>query len=138
MLKDRYPYYLANQPVAANTDLGVSDKFTGEVVTRVALASDATVDEAITHALRAVEPMRALASYERRDILTHCVTRFTERKSDLAEALCIEAGKPIRDSRGEVDRLIDTFRVAAEESTRMVGEVLPMDISPRSRNYRGM
>ena len=138
MLKDRYPYYLANQPVAANTDLGVSDKFTGEVVTRVALAGDATVDEAITHALRAVEPMRALASYERRDILTHCVTRFTERKSDLAEALCIEAGKPIRDSRGEVDRLIDTFRVAAEESTRMVGEVLPMDISPRSRNYRGM
>lgn len=138
MLKDRYPYYLANRPVAANTDLAVSDKFSGEIVTRVALASDATVDEAIAHAVRAVEPMRALASYERRDILDHCVTRFTERKGELAEALCIEAGKPIRDSRGEVDRLIDTFRVASGESTRMVGEVLPMDISPRARGYTGM
>lgn len=138
MLKDRYPYYLANRPVAANTDLSVVDKFSGEVVTRVALAGDAVVDEAVARALAAVEPMRSLASYERRDILTHCATRFGERRGELAEALCIEAGKPIRDSRGEVDRLIDTFRVAAEESTRMVGEVLPLDISPRARDYRGM
>lgn len=138
MLKDRYPYYLANRPVAANTDLAVSDKFSGEVVTRVALANDAAVDEAIARAALAVEPMRALASYERRDIIDHCVARFSERKAELAEALCIEAGKPIRDSRGEVERLIDTFRVAAEESTRMVGEVLPLDISPRARGYRGM
>jgi acyl-CoA reductase-like NAD-dependent aldehyde dehydrogenase len=138
VLKDRYPYYLANRPVSANADLPVSDKFTGEVVTRVALANDAAVDEGIAHAVRAVEPMKALASYERRDIIAHCVVRFTERKGELAEALCIEAGKPIRDSRGEVERLIDTFRVAAEESTRMVGEVLPLDISPRARGYRGM
>jgi acyl-CoA reductase-like NAD-dependent aldehyde dehydrogenase len=66
------------------------------------------------------------------------VARFTERRSELAEALCIEAGKPIRDSRGEVDRLIDTFRIAAEESTRVMGEVMPLDIAPRARNYRGM
>ncbi|MBL8975032.1 MAG: aldehyde dehydrogenase family protein, partial [Myxococcales bacterium] len=46
-------------------------------------------------------------------------------------------GKPIKDSRGEVVRLIDTFRVAAEESTRIVGEVLPLDISPRAAGYRG-
>jgi acyl-CoA reductase-like NAD-dependent aldehyde dehydrogenase len=138
VLKDRYPYYLANRPVAANTDLPVTDKFTGEVVTRVALATDAVVDEAIARATDAVEPMRALAGFERRDVLAHCVARFTERKSELAEALCIEAGKPIRDSRGEVERLIDTFRVASEEATRMVGEVLPLDISPRTRDYRGM
>ena len=42
-------------------------------------------------------------------------------------ALCIEAGKPIKDSRGEAGRLVDTFRVAAEESVRMIGEVMPLD-----------
>ena len=36
MLKPTYPYYLANAPVAANTDLEVTDKYTGEVATRVA------------------------------------------------------------------------------------------------------
>lgn len=138
MLKDRYPYYLANQPVFANADLPVNDKFSGEVVTRVAMAGDAVVDVAITRAVSALEPMRALAAYERRDVLAHCVARFTERRSELAEALCIEAGKPIRDSRGEVDRLIDTFRIAAEESTRMVGEVMPLDVTARARDYRGM
>ena len=40
----------------------------------------------------------------------------------LAHALCVEAGKPIRDAEGEVTRLIDTFRIAAEESTRLYGE----------------
>ena len=34
-------------------------------------------------------------------------------------------------------RLIDTFRVAAEEATRIVGEVLPLDISARAAGYRG-
>jgi len=37
-----------------------------------------------------------------------------------------------------VSRLIDTFRVASEEATRMLGEVMPMDISPRARDYSGM
>ena len=53
-------------------------------------------------------------------------------------ALCIEAGKPIKDSRGEVTRLIDTFRIASEASVRLEGEVLNLEISPRTRGYRGM
>jgi acyl-CoA reductase-like NAD-dependent aldehyde dehydrogenase len=66
------------------------------------------------------------------------VDRFKERAEELAYALCIEAGKPIKDSRGEVSRLIDTFRIAAEESVRMTGEIQPLDISPRARGYQGM
>jgi acyl-CoA reductase-like NAD-dependent aldehyde dehydrogenase len=79
-----------------------------------------------------------MAAYERQVVLAHCVTRFQERFDELAMALCIEAGKPIRDSRGEVTRLIDTFRIAAEESVRITGEVQPLDISPRARGYQGM
>ena len=56
----------------------------------------------------------------------------------LRRVLCIEAGKPIRDSRGEVARLVDTFRIASEEAGRTYGEVLPMDISARAVAYTGM
>src|SRR5690606_11411130 len=42
------------------------------------------------------------------------------------------------DARGEVTRLIDTFRIAATECTRPLGEVLELQISPRARGYRGM
>jgi acyl-CoA reductase-like NAD-dependent aldehyde dehydrogenase len=137
-LKDRYPYYVANAPVYANADLSVTDKFSGRTATRVALANNDALDTAIARAVDAVEPMRELAAYERQDVLAHCVRRFGERREELAYALCVEAGKPIRDARGEVTRLIDTFRVAAEESVRLVGETLPLDISPRAREYRGM
>ena len=138
MLKERYPYYIANEPVAPNYDLEVLDKYSGEVATRVAMADEPAIDRAIGAAVEAAEPMRKLGAYERQAALTHCVHRFLERTDELAMSLCIEAGKPIRDSRGEVTRLIDTFRIAAEESVRQTGEIMPMDISPRARGYTGM
>ena len=137
-LKSSYPYYLANEAESPNQDLDVLDKFTGEVATRVALADDAAIDRAIGLAVDAAEPMAALAAYERKAVLDHCVARFKERFEELAMALCIEAGKPIKDSRGEVTRLIDTFQIAAEEAVRIGGEVMPLDISERARGYSGM
>ncbi|MGH8151889.1 MAG: aldehyde dehydrogenase family protein, partial [Rhodanobacteraceae bacterium] len=50
---------------------------------------------------------------------------------------CVEAGKPIKDSQGEAERLIDTFRIAADESTRIDGEIVNLEISERTRGYRG-
>ena len=47
MLKRTYPYYLGNEAVAPNTDLAVTDKFTGEVATRVALADAKAIARAI-------------------------------------------------------------------------------------------
>jgi len=138
MLKDSYPYYLGGKALAPNTDLEVTDKYTGEIATRVAMADETAIDQAIGMAVDAAEDMRELPAYERQAILNHCVRRFTERFDELAMSLCIEAGKPIKDSRGEVSRLIDTFRIAAEESVRMTGEVLPLDISPRAKGYSGM
>jgi acyl-CoA reductase-like NAD-dependent aldehyde dehydrogenase len=138
ILKDVYPLYLNNKAAQPNTDLAVTDKYTGEVAFRVALADSATIDAGIAGAVRATGPMAAMASYERQNVLMHCVSRFKERFDELAYALCVEAGKPIKDSEGEVTRLIDTFRIAAEESVRMTGEVQPLDISPRARGYQGM
>jgi acyl-CoA reductase-like NAD-dependent aldehyde dehydrogenase len=137
-LKDHYPYYLAGRAIAANADLPVTDKYRREVATRVALADDRAIDEAIGAAVRAAAPLAAWPAHRRQAVLAHCVRRFGERADELALSLCIEAGKPIRDARGEVARLIDTFRVAAEESVRSYGEVMPLDISARAEGYRGM
>ncbi len=138
MLKDVYPLYLNNKAQQPNSDLAVTDKFTGEIAFRVALADAATIDAAIAGAVQAAEPMARMASYERQDVLMHCVSRFKERAEELAYSLCVEAGKPIKDSEGEVSRLIDTFRIAAEESVRITGEVQPLDISARAKGYQGM
>ena len=137
MLQDIYPFYVANRAEQPNQDLEVLDKYTGEVVTRVALAGEDDIERAIEGTLRAVVPLSRMPAYERQAVLYHCVKRFEERADELAMALCIEAGKPIKDSRGEVSRLIDTFRIAAEESVRIHGEVLELQISARARGYSG-
>jgi acyl-CoA reductase-like NAD-dependent aldehyde dehydrogenase len=138
MLAKRYPYYLANQPVSAKQELDVLDKFTGKRATRVSLADAAAVRKAIVAAHKARGAMAAFPPDARRGVLEHCVRRFGERFEELAQALCIEAGKPIKDARGEVSRLVDTFRIAAGEATRSPGELLELQISPRTRGYRGM
>ncbi|MFZ8199469.1 aldehyde dehydrogenase family protein [Alteromonas portus] len=138
MLKDSYPYYLASEPKYANTDLEVTNKYTQEVATKVALADADTIDKAIAAAEKAQPAMAAMAPYERQAVLEHCVKRFTERADELAQALCIEAGKPIKDAKGEVARLIDTFKIAAEESVRINGEVVNLEISARAKGYQGM
>ena len=138
MLKERYPYYLANRPQQPNADLEVTDKYSGNLASRVALADAAALDAAIAAAADAAAPMRRLPAWRRRAVLMHLVERCQERAEELAQALVVEAGKPIKFARGEVDRLISTLAIAAEESTRMYGEVLPLDISERSTGYRGM
>lgn len=138
MLKKEYPFYLGNKPEMPNTDLGVTDKYAGGIAARVALADEAAIDRAIGLAVAACVPMRQMPAFRRQEVLSHCVSRFTERAEELAGSLCIEAGKPIRDSRGEVTRLIETFKIAAEESVRQTGEYMNLDRSPRTRGYTSM
>lgn len=136
MLKDTYPLYVGGQSRTPNRDLAVTDKFTGRTVAHVPLADPKLIDEAIGLAVQAVEPMRKLAAFERREILSHCVRRFEEREEELVYVLCVEGGKPKRDAVNEVGRLIETFRTAAEESVRVYGEILPVDMSDATRGYR--
>ena len=137
MLAKDYPYYLANKPRRPNTNLEVIDKYSGDVATRVALADSGALDEAIAASVGAEAAMRAMPPYARQKVLRHCVARFRERHDELALALCVEAGKPIKDAEGEVTRLVDTFEVAAEEALRIDGEILNLEISERAKGYRG-
>ncbi|PHS36758.1 MAG: aldehyde dehydrogenase, partial [Robiginitomaculum sp.] len=83
-LQKTYPYYLANKAVFANEDLPVTDKYTGEIATRVALARPDVIDAGIAAAVKAAEPMAKMPAYKRKDVLLHCVARFKERYDELA------------------------------------------------------
>jgi acyl-CoA reductase-like NAD-dependent aldehyde dehydrogenase len=137
-MQPTYPIYLAGLPAVPNLDLPVTDKFTGEIIAHVPEASHNDISMSIEAAVDSQEELRRLPPFHRQEILYSCIDKFKERAEELALILCREAGKPIRDSRAEVGRLIDTFRIAAEESVRIPGEMLNLEISPRARGYRGM
>lgn len=136
-LPPRFPLYLANAAHTPDRWIEVRDKYSGALATRVACADAAMIESAIAAAVAAEAPMRALAPHRRQAVLEHCIARLRERFDELAMALCIEAGKPLGDAEGEATRLIDTFKVAAEEAVRIDGEMPELQISRRAEGYRG-
>jgi acyl-CoA reductase-like NAD-dependent aldehyde dehydrogenase len=138
MLKDAYPYYLAGEPIAANTDLAVTNKATGEEVTRVARADGAALERAIGAAADSFDELKRWPAFRRKAVLTHVIQRMQERHEEFAHVLAVEAGKLLTFARGEITRGIDTFTVAAEEATRQYGEWQPLDISERAAGCQGL
>jgi acyl-CoA reductase-like NAD-dependent aldehyde dehydrogenase len=79
-----------------------------------------------------------LGSWERQNILNAVAAHLQADHEVYAQTILREAGKPITAARTEVDRAILTFRVAAEEATRMGGEVLPLDLIPSAAGRWGI
>ncbi len=138
MLKDSYPLYLASKPHTPNTDLEVTNKYTGKTATRAPLADAEMIEQGIAATVEAAPACRKMPSHQRAAILNHVVKRLSERHEESAKVLAIEAGKPINDARGEITRGVETFRIAAEEATRIYGEYAPLDISPRAEGYESI
>ncbi|GAB4545806.1 MAG: aldehyde dehydrogenase family protein [Phycisphaerales bacterium] len=138
MLKDAYPYYLANEAVYANEDLTVTNKYTTEPACKVALAGADVIDRAIDAAVEAQKELNRWPAYRRRAVLEHVVNGIEARFEEFAHALAVEAGKPIKDARGETMRGIDTFRIAMEESTRLEGRYESLEISDRAEGYESI
>lgn len=138
MLKDRLPLFLAGKPVHSPADIVVRNKFTGDVASRVACAGPSELNAAIDAADRSFERTRRMPAFARQRVLRLVAARIEDRRDEFAHVLAVEAGKPIRDARGEVARAIDTFRIASEEATRLFGEWLPLDISERAADYEGI
>jgi acyl-CoA reductase-like NAD-dependent aldehyde dehydrogenase len=101
--------------------------YDGSVVGRVFQGTRAHADAAIAASVKAFGTTRRLPAFERQRVLRRVVEGLTARKEEFARTMAQEAGKPIKASRTEVDRAIFTFSVAAEESTRIYGEYLPLD-----------
>ena len=101
-------------------------------------ATEAQYEEAVTAAVKAFEVTRHLPAYERGAILRNISSGIKARREELGRLIALEAGKPIRDALNEVDRAVITFRLGAEEAERMVGEVIPLDLMPSSRDRVGI
>jgi len=102
--------------------------YDGRVVATTFRATPSHLDAAIDAAGRAFDIIRKLPSYERQRVLRAIAAGLTVRQEEVARTLTLEAAKPIRLARAEVERAIFTFTIAAEESTRIYGEWLPLDL----------
>ena len=96
------------------------------VVSRATAASPADVTRAVGYAPDAARAVGRVSPAARADVLDRAARLATERRNQLAEQLAVELGKPVKDGRGEVDRVADTLAVCAAEARRIGGELLPV------------
>ena len=101
--------------------------YDGSVIAQVFQGRRQHAEAAIAAAVKAFGTTRRLPAFERQRVLRRVAQNIGERKAEFARTLAQEAGKPIKAARSEVERSIFTFTVAAEESTRIYGEYLPLD-----------
>ena len=105
----------------------VTSPYDHSVLAVISEAGSDDVEVAIESAVQAFAVTRKMTSQQRADVLHKIVEGITSRREEFARTICQEAGKPIRTARVEVERAIYTFQVAAEESTRIYGEYIPLD-----------
>jgi acyl-CoA reductase-like NAD-dependent aldehyde dehydrogenase len=107
--------------------IDIKAPYDGAIVGRVFQGRRSHAEAAIAAAVKAFGTTRRLPAFERQRVLRRVAEGIAKRKEEFSRTLCQEAGKPIKAARTEVDRAIFTFSVAAEESTRIYGEYLPLD-----------
>lgn len=114
--------------ITAGEQVNIRSPHDGSVIGSVPQADAATLERAIAAAVHSFEHARRMPAFQRANILRTVSDRIAARREEFARTVCREAGKPIKTARGEVERAIFTFAVAAEEATRIGGEYLPLDL----------
>lgn len=133
-----YPLYVAGKAVETSEWLEVQDKYTHKVCARVSLADAKILEKAIKAAVKAEAEMAALEPYQKQKILLHCVKRFNEIRGQLTEILIAEGGKPRKAAAAEVERLINTFQIAADAVTQVdSGRMMPLAVTAVASGYQG-
>lgn len=134
---DTFPIYCGGEFIETDEILEVTNPYTGKFFARTFNAGSAELEKAIKSAESVRVTLQDLPSFSKYDILMELANGLASDKQHFAEILSLESGKPIRYAIGEIDRSIQCFRVAAEESRRLPRESMSLDWTPAGKGKEG-
>jgi acyl-CoA reductase-like NAD-dependent aldehyde dehydrogenase len=112
--------------------------YDGSVVGLAARAEGSHVDRAVSAASEGARAMAVLANHERAELLVRIANELRREEAQLAQLICGESGKPIKEARVEASRSVNTLVAAAHEARQLHGEVVPMDFTPGGEGRMAM
>ncbi len=110
----------------------------GSETGRVQVPSAAEVESAIAKAAKVFETTRKLPTYHRASILRSVSGTLLAKKETLARTIALEAGKPLKAARAEVERASGTFAAAAAAVETGTGTHFPLDLNAASARKWGI
>jgi len=120
------------------TPVEVRSPFDNSLVGVTFAPDDSQVEAAVHEAVAVFSQMAKLPSYRRAEILRRIADGIESRREEFVRTMALEAGKPRKACAVEVDRAILNFRAAAEEASRIEGELRPLDMMPATKNRWGI
>lgn len=132
------PLFCAGKWKTTEDGLDVVSPYDGSVSATVSLAGESEVEEATAGAVAAFEEMKNMPSWKREEILSYVRDGLISRTEEIARVITSENGKPISQSRIEVGRAANVFKISAEEARRVGGEFIPMDTMPGAEGRWGL
>jgi succinate-semialdehyde dehydrogenase/glutarate-semialdehyde dehydrogenase len=103
----------------------VYNPFNNEIIGHVPECGAQETRRAIEAANKAWIQYRALTAKERSDLLWKWATLIDRHKEELATMMTLEQGKPLVESRGEIDYANSFVKWFAEEARRVYGDIIP-------------
>ncbi|GJL54796.1 MAG: aldehyde dehydrogenase [Nitrospirales bacterium] len=116
----------------------VCNPYDQHVLAQVCQAGEPEISQVLQSTSAASTHLRSFPAHARAKGLHHIADSLQRRREEFAKTISEEAGKPISDARREVDRAIQTFLIASEETTRIPGEIIPMDRQAGMEHYTGI
>ncbi len=132
-----FKIYVGGQFVATDNELKVFNSFDNQLIASTYIASPVVLNDAIIAAESAKPKMREMPVFRRYSILMQIAKNLAEDRQSFAEILALEACKPIKYALGEIDRAVQTFTVAAEETKRIPAEYFSVDWTPAGIGKEG-
>ena len=113
----------------------VINPYNGEVIDTVPISHLNNVDKAIEAANNVKASLQEMSAFKISNKLYAVCEKLKDNKEDFAELLTMEVGKPINESYVELDRSIETLKLAAEEAKRIYGESVPLDAGLNGKGF---
>src|SRR5438270_6567150 len=108
-----------------------------DVIGEFPLSGAADVERAVESARRGFAIWRATPAPARGDLLRAVGDILTQRKEEIADAMTREMGKPLTETRGDVQEGIDTAYYASSEGRRLFGKTVPSELRNKwAMSYR--
>ena len=113
----------------------VINPYNGEIIDTIPIAHLQTAQLAVDEANKAKSKLVEMSAFKVSNKLFNVVEKLKDNKEEFAELLSLEVGKPINESLVEVDRSVETLKLAAEEAKRVYGESVPLDAGLNGKGF---
>lgn len=137
MIND-YKIYCAGEFISTPHQLEVINPYTQTTFATTYLADEQIINKAIEEGIKSTYQLKELSSGERSNILHFISDEINKQKNYLAEILCKESAKPYKYAIAEIERSVQTFLIAAEETKRLSKEFISLDWTPNGKNKNGL